>query len=151
MCNAVSTSKWRLQNKGITHWGDRSRVGDRKGGSVGDPREVQRQWRLLYAESRRDKNNLLWCTLDISSPRSTSRLSSVSYELSYRYQQCVYVCLLISNFLPFLDLLSVGFFAPSVLLENLLFFYCCESGWYLICWKNKTFCGFCLTTQINFS
>lgn len=26
------------------------------------------------------------------------------------------------------------FFALSVLLENLLFFYCCEGGWYLVCW-----------------
>lgn len=60
------------------------------------------------------------------------------------------VRVLISIFLPFLSLLFVGFFALSVLLENLLFFYCCESGWYLICWKN-TFCGFYLTTQINFS
>lgn len=110
-----------------------TRGGKAKGSTTWEPQEVL--WQVtprLCRVSHGIKSNSFWCTLDISSSRSTSRLSSVSYRLSCHYRQ--YMCL-ISLLPPFLYLLIVWFFALSVLSENLLFFYCCESGWYLICWK----------------
>lgn len=144
MCNAVSTSEWQVQkarDNSSRRWREEGRRRQRLESHTercdGDASSMQRVARI--------KSNSFWCTLDISSSCSISRLSSVSDRLSYCYQQCVRVCVcvcvcscvcervLLSDFSPFLYLLFVGFFAPSVLLENLLFFYCCESGWYLIC------------------
>lgn len=49
-----------------------------KGGGGGGPSEALRLWSRRYATSHGDKSNSHWCTLDMSSSHSISKLSSVS-------------------------------------------------------------------------
>lgn len=87
---------------------------------MGDPRGAL----PLCRESRGYKQFILMYTgyFTLDSPLYLTDFHIVTNSV------CACVCVLISIFLPFLYLLFVGFFALSVLLENLLFFYCCESG-----------------------
>ena len=156
MCNAVSTSKWQVQK----NWENSPR---RQGAGWEGPKEAASEIHRKCCDSDASsmqrvagiKSNFLWCTLDISSSHSTSRLSSVSYKRSYRYRQCACVCsFLFSRHSSICYPLFCFVSAPSVLSENLLFFYRCESGWCLICWKKDVFlffCGFCQNNSDLFS
>lgn len=116
MCNAVSTSKWQVQKRWMTCGGDGSRVG-----TPGGPREVLRQWPVLRAESRGLKNpNLFWCTLDkypvIWLHRSPLlRILQTLISLP-TLRVCVHFYFIT---IPLFVICWV--FAPSVLLENLIF------------------------------
>lgn len=135
MCNAVSTSEWQ-QKRHITYWKDRSGVGRPNEAILDDPRRLT-GIKTTYS----DVHWISHLAQPLDSPLCFTDFHIVT--------DCICVC----SFRFYCHtsfLLFVGFSAPSVLLRNLLFFYCCESGWYLICWK-KMFRGFCLTTQIYFS
>lgn len=143
MCNAVSTSEWWGQKRGVTQHGDGRRF--LEGGSVGE------QHRKCCGVTE-IKSNSFWCTLETSSS-STSRLSSVSYRLSYRYQQCARACVCVFYFIfCHSSIRCLVFIAPSVLSEDLLFFYCRASGDDDFFFVGKKICGFLShNSKFNFS
>lgn len=144
MCNAVSTSEWQVLRKGITHRGDRSRVWRPKEAALeshrqccdGDASSMQRVTGIKATYS-----DVHWIF--------HSRLSSVSYRLSYRYQQCVCVC--VNFYFLAIPLFVICWVSCSVCIIGKSLIFLLSWKWMIFDLLKNTFCGFCLTTQITFS
>lgn len=151
MCNAVSTSEWQVLKKGDEETG--AGVWRPEGGNAGSAATVMPP---LCRESQGYKQLILmytgYFTLDSPLYLTDFHIVTNSVCLRARVCVCVYVCGCVNFYFLAIPLFVICWVFCSVCIIGKSLIFLLLWKWMIFdLLKKYTFCGFCLTTQINFS